>query len=174
MNDCPSCGASLHNHATTCKGCGWKLPQAQRATEADPMAHCCAWTAGQRRCHYPGTMAHAGSGDRRWYCSGHMQCTQAMGAAILEQSHKDVPHPDYSHAGRMALAEKQAEKRRVGYLIAHEARQICKLSTPDERRSRISSFESKQGTHMANRVREAVRSLWESRKPKKVADQVAA
>lgn len=116
ISDCPSCGTALYGKANYCKGCGWK--QAASQTVFDPKAHCCAWTSGRDRCHYPGTMTHGGGAERRWYCSGHIDCSQQMGAQIVEMSHRQIPSPDYSFDARKAQAEMHIDERWEGYVAA--------------------------------------------------------
>ena len=120
MTDCPSCGTALYGKGNYCKGCGWKQ-SASTQTVFDPYQHCCEYTAGRDRCHYPGTMGHGGGGEgRKWFCSAHMGCSQQMGHQIVEQSHRDVPRPDYSFEARKKNAEQLTDKRWAGYAQARK------------------------------------------------------
>lgn len=136
---------------------------APKPTACDPMHHCCAWTSGVDRCHYPGVRAHTGSGDRKWFCSAHFDCEPGMGAQILDQSHRDIPYPDYSFDARMAMAARQMDARYNEAFVLHEARAVCKLSTTDERRGRITGFEGAHGQQAGELLRATVKAMWEKR-----------
>lgn len=107
MIECPECGK--HVRGTKCS-CGWDVPQARPIAQGggDPMYGCCEWVA-DGRCHFPGVFS-AGNGTP-WYCREHDGCTDpVVGAEIVERSHRDIPHPDYSYAARKSASLQRVAK----------------------------------------------------------------
>ena len=95
MVECPECGQ--HVKGSKCR-CGWAVPKAQPVDGKlahDPMYGCCDWIAGGR-CHYPAVFGHGVGGP--WYCKSHEWCHDPVaGSQIVEQSHSEIPRPDYSY-----------------------------------------------------------------------------
>jgi hypothetical protein len=117
MKQCHECEASIKPGQRTCPKCGTiQRPggpdkparySGAKPEFKDPLHGCCEWVS-DGRCHYPGVFKHGG----RWLCRQHDGCDDPItGAQIVEQSHRDIPHPDYSHAAIKArsLAEVQRQ-----------------------------------------------------------------
>lgn len=98
---CPECGENVRGYR--CR-CGWEVPRSRPASSgSDPMYGCCEWVA-DGRCHYAGVSGHGKDGP--YFCRGHENTTDPVVAAqIVEQSHRDIPHPNYSLAARKAASE---------------------------------------------------------------------
>lgn len=106
---CPRCGAEHAQRIPRC-GCGYEWSTATRATTtvvADPMHGCCEFESSGDRCHYPGTFNTSTSGGGRWVCRAHSQeNTPEMAYAIIQQSQRDIPAPDYSLKARKKASDK--------------------------------------------------------------------
>lgn len=112
MVECPECGQAVRGKK--CR-CGWVVPLAQSVDgvrQSDPMYGCCDWI-GDGQCHYPGVFRH---GNGKWFCRQHDACTDALsGAQIVEQSHRDIPNPDYSPEANRARSLNSTQRFAAEY-----------------------------------------------------------
>jgi hypothetical protein len=122
MRQCAQCETSLKPGQRKCPKCGTESRPGGPEKPAryagakpefnDPMYGCCDWI-GNGRCHYPGVFQH---GLGRWYCRQHDACVDAIhGAQIVEQSHIDVPQPNYSHAATKAQSLNSVQRQAAEY-----------------------------------------------------------
>jgi len=84
---CPECGDDIALSAASHK-CGWRAkPRTTPTEQASQDRNRCAWSSGQDRCWYAGTIGHGTRGDGSLFCRAHILCTDAAhGQRVVQES----------------------------------------------------------------------------------------
>lgn len=86
------------------------IPDRSSRRTSDVEGWRCAWTDGRERCHYPGSLSFETRGPSKWFCRGHLFCTDgATGQQIIEESRGFERGDERRYTLPVATAEPQLE-----------------------------------------------------------------